>query len=244
METKIVAFVLANFFMVGMTSLAAPSQLTLAGNRCSVTAENLTLVQILDLFKQQLGMKFELPPELRNQVVPMVSLVNMSSRDALVKLMEGFDYDYILQSSPSSPEQVAQLTITEKSSQAAPAVASSSNVHSPPARRFARQVMEDPFSGGEEDESANMANQPVPVNAPTPGPGMVPQGAPGGQLPTGQSNMQGLGATSQGMNQPGMNPQSGIPGLQGTTPQQIQPSGTMVQPFQGESNPINHRSPF
>ncbi len=245
MKKKVLAFMLAHFFLVGMMSWAAPGQLTLAGGRCSLAAENLTLAQILDLFKQQLGVKYELPPELRNQVVPLVSLINVSSRDALVKLMEGFDYDYILQSSASSPEQVAQMTITGKSVQATASIASNSNVIAPPARRFARQVVEDPFSGGgEEDENANMANEPVPINTPAAGPGMVPQGAPGGQLPTGQPNAQGMGTTPQGMVPPGMNSQSGFPGLQGTTPQQIQPSGTLVQPSPGNYNPNNRRSPF
>jgi hypothetical protein len=258
MEKKIMVWMLALSFCLGITSWAAPGQFSIEGNRCSLIGENMTLVQILDLFKQQLGLKYELPPELRNQVVPMVSLVNLSSRDAFVKLLEGIQYDYILLASPSDPGRIAQLTITEKSSQSAPVVASNPNVAAAPARRFNRQVIEDPFSGGgEEDETANMGNEPVPANTPPmgiqpAGQGMMPQGAqsipPGGQSMMGQPNPQGMYNMPQGIqfqNSPGLNMQTGFPGAQGSPPQQNQPNSTIVQPFPGNyNNPNIRRTPF
>jgi hypothetical protein len=258
MRKKNLVWTLAIFMGLEWSVWAGPGQLSMDNHKCSLTAENQTLNQILDGFKQQTGLQYDLPPELRNQVIPMVSFVNLSPRDALMKILEGIDYDYILVASTANSWQIARLTLTEKSSRVVSAgIAVANNSAQPQGRRrFGRQVVEDPFSAGpnEDDENANMVMDPASFNAPPQGsvsaqgtPSSGPQPSPQGQ--GGASSPQGANSSTPypgntGNTMPGMNNSQGIPGLQSPNS-----GSTPIMQFPGQNYPQNNnqntrRTPF
>jgi len=258
MRKKKLVWTLAIFMGLEWVALAGSGQLSVDDHKCTLTAENQTLTQILDGFKQQTGLQYELPPELRNQVIPMVSFVNLSPREALIKILEGIEYDYIMVASNVNSWQVARLTLTEKSSRIASAGIAAANTGPQPQgrRRFGRQVVEDPFNAGptEDDENANMVMDPASFNAPPQG-NVSPQGMPSSGPQSIQQGQAGV-PTPQGMNSstpfpgssgnvmPGMNNSQGFPGLQspnsGSTPIMQFPGQSLPQ----NNNQNNRRSPF
>jgi hypothetical protein len=232
------------FYFLGPQSCPAASNLSTDGRFFSFSSQNDSYAQVLDTFHQQAGVECDVPPELRNQRIPLVEIKGLTLKSALVKILEGSHFDYILISSPGDPEKVRKLIVTGRSVQAA-----SSTGQGPPTnaamvpRRVNRQMAEDPFGGGAdmgiEDAAGNdpMMITPVAENPPVQGQG-VPQPTPPGATPQQSQPIQ----TQQLQSAPGLQQQSIGQPLPPMTPQQVMP-GQSQQPQQG-NNPSTRRTPF
>ena len=242
---------------------SAASKISTDGRFFSFSSQNDSYAQVLDTFRQETGVEYDIPPEMRNQRIPMVEVKGLTLKSALVKILEGSNFDYILISTPEDPEKVRKLIVTGRSVQAAsPTGPGATTAAAVVPRRINRQMAEDPFGGGGdmgmEDASGNdsMMVTPVGENPPPQGQG-APQPMPGAGTP---HPMPGAG-TPQPMpgagtpQQPGQpiqaQPMQSAPGLQQQpigqplppmTPQQVMP-GMGQQPQQG-NNPSNRRTPF
>jgi len=134
---------------------AAPS-VSYDGNAVSLSAENGSFGQVLDLFKQQIGLEYEIPPELSTERLPLLEIKGLSVKAALLKVLEGSNYDYILVAAPGNPEKISKLLITAKSTKIAGTISSSGA--SPFNRRMNHQVVEDPFGGSAEANYEDAVN--------------------------------------------------------------------------------------
>jgi hypothetical protein len=195
---------------------ALPPTLSYDGQTLSLSAENQTFGQVIGLFQRQLGLEIDIPGELNSLRLPLVEIRNLSMREALLKVLEGSNYDYILVAMPGQPDRVRKLVVLGRSAK----IATASN-----AFRSMNRPVEDPFGGGMEaqfEDNANVQPEPVPA-APAQNPpaqGFVP-GQPGVQPVPANPNQ---------------------PAPIGVTPQQAQPQG--LQPFNPFGNQNNRRSPY
>jgi hypothetical protein len=219
----------------------APS-VSFDGQSVNLSAENGSFGQILDMFKQQTGLEYDIPLDFRSQRLPLVDIHGLSMRTALLKIFEGCNYDYILMAEPANPEKISKVLVTGRSTKISSGAVAVAGTALP--RRVARHIVEDPFGGGGEEgvDDANInegeaGNQPAMENPAAPGvapvqPGVQPQ--PGALLP-GQVNP-GQPVPSQPY-PPGMMPQQ-QPGQPLIQPQ-------VLQPVPGNNNnPNDRRSPF
>ena len=228
----------------GAQSCLAASSLSTDGRFLSYSSQNESYTQVLDTFHQQTGVEYDIPPDMRNQRIPLVEIKGLTLKSALVKILEGSNFDYILISSPDDPEKVRKLIVTGKSVQAAASAGSgpATNAAMVP-RRVNRQMAEDPFGGGTdmgiEDASSNdpMMVTPVAENPPGQGAG-APQPMPTAGGPQHSQPIQ----TQQMQSAPGLQQQSIGQPLPPMTPQQVMP-GMSQQPQQG-NNPSTRRTPF
>jgi len=211
---------------VGPTHAAAPT-LSFDGRTLSLSAENQPFGQVMGLFQRQLGLEIDIPGDLSGLRLPLVEVRNLSMREALLKVLEGSNYDYILVAVPEQPDRVKRLVVPGKSSKVSAAAT---------AFRSTNRPLEDPFGGGVEttfEDNANVQPEPVP-NAPAQNPpaqGLVP-GQPGVQPGVVQPGQSGVQAVPVNPNQP-----------VGVAPQQGQPQG--MQPFNPFGvNQNNRRSPY
>jgi hypothetical protein len=205
---------LAMFAGVEAVHAAVPT-LSSDGNTLSLSAENQTFGQVIGLFQRQLGLEIDIPGDLSGLRLPLVEIRNLSMREALLKVLEGSNYDYILVAVPEQPDRVRKLVVPGKSSKVSAAAT---------AFRSTNRPLEDPFGGAVEttfEDNANVQPEPVPT-APAQNPpvqGLVP----------GQPGVQPVPANP---NQPA-----------GVAPQQGQPQG--MQPFNPFGvNQNNRRSPY
>jgi hypothetical protein len=232
---------------------AASPSVSFDGQSVSLSAENGSFGQILELFKQQTGLEYEIPSDLRSERLALVDIHGLSMRAALLKIFEGSNYDYVFIAERADPDKITKVLVTGKSTKISSTVGATGAAAIP--RRVAHQIIEDPFGGGGEeaveDGSINegeAGNQPPLENPAVPGvvpaqPGVQPQ--PGALLP-GQANP---GQVVPGQAVPGQI----VPGQvypPGLIPQQqqgqplIQPQ--VLQPQPGNNNNPNNdrRSPY
>jgi hypothetical protein len=96
-----IALIIGMVLTSGMcfTGLAA-SNLSTDGSFFNFSAQNDSYVQVLDIFRQQTGLEYDIPPEMRSQKIPLVEIRGLTLRSALVKVLEGSNFDYILICSP------------------------------------------------------------------------------------------------------------------------------------------------
>jgi len=139
---------------------AAPS-LAYDGKTVILSAENGSLDQVLQLFKQQTGLEYDVPAELRAQRLPLVEIKGLTVKDALLKVLEGTNYDYILMAVPDNPGKIARLMITGKSTKMAAPAPNRAGAFTQRMNQPA-PVGEDPFGANTEvvDEDANAQNEP------------------------------------------------------------------------------------
>ena len=171
-----VIFLLLVFHVDPHDYLAATS-VSYDGRTLSLTAENQSFGQVMNLLQQETGLQFEIPGDLQAVRLPLVEISNLSVREALLKLLQGSNYDYILIAAPGNPDQVQKLLVPGKSTKIAAASSAFKAASRPP--------VEDPFSGGVEatfDDNPAVQQEPAVINAQPPGQGAVP-GQPGQQQP-------------------------------------------------------------
>jgi hypothetical protein len=241
MKVKSPLFLLLALVVAYREAAAAAPSVSFDGQSVDLSAENGSFGQILDMFKQQTGMEYDIPPDLRSERLPLVDIRGLSMRAALLEIFEGSSYDYIFVGEPANPERISKVLVTGKSTKISSAAVAAAGVAFP--RRVARQIVEDPFGGGGDEgvedvvNEGEAGNQPAVENPAAPAivpaqPGVQPQ--PGTLLP-GQTNP--------------AQPVPGQPYPPGMLPQQqpgqplIQPQ--VLQPVPGNnSNPNDRRSPF
>lgn len=206
---------------------ADPSVFSYDGHTLNLTTENGSIGQVLDLLNKKTGLEFDVPGEFKTLRLPLVEIRGLTVKAALLKVLEGSNYDYILVSGPGDPEKVLRLLVTGKSTRiAASAVASAA-----PNRQMNRQIMEDPFGGGGDynaDDVSNVQSEPPVINA-APAQNVPPQGA--------GANILGVQPATSAPNpyqpvQPGVAPQ--LP--------QGQPQG--FPPFTPLNDPNKGKSPY
>jgi hypothetical protein len=212
----------------------AATSVSYDGRTLSLKAENQSFGQVMNLLQQETGLQFEIPGDLQVVRLPLVEISNLSVREALLKLLQGSNYDYILIAAPGNPDQVQKLLVPGKSTKIAAA---------PSAFKAAtRPAMEDPFSGGIEttvDDNPAVQQEPPVINAQPPGQGTVP--GQSGQQP-GIQPQPGVQPVPANPNQPAM-PGAIFPQQQPQQQQQQQqPQG--LQPFNPFGNQNNKRSPY
>lgn len=222
MKMIICISLLVVFAGVEPTHAAAPT-LSFDGRTLSLSAENQTFGQVMGLFQRQLGLEIDIPGDLSGLRLPLVEVKNLSMREALLKVLEGSNYDYILVAVPEQPDRVRKLVVPGKSSKVSAAAT---------AFRSTNRPLEDPFGGGVEtslEDNSNVQPEPVPT---TPG-----------QNPPVQGSMPGQPGVQPGL-QPGVQPVPANPNQPvGVAPQQGQPQG--MQPFNPFGvNQNNRRSPY
>jgi len=204
------------FAGVEPTHAAAPT-LSFDGRTLSLSAENQTFGQVMGLFQRQMGLEIDIPGDLSGLRIPLVEVKNLSMREALLKVLEGSNYDYILVAAPEQPDRVRKLVVPGKSSKVSAAAT---------AFRSTNRPLEDPFGGGVEtsfEDNSNVQPEPVPT-------------APAQNPPAAQGIVP---------NQPGVQPVPANPNQPapiGVAPQQAQPQG--FQPFNPFANQNNRRSPY
>jgi hypothetical protein len=158
------------FAGVERTHAAAPT-LSYDGRTLSLSAENQTFGQVMGLFQRQMGLELDIPGDLNGLRLPLVEIKNLSMREALRKVLEGSNYDYILVAVPEQPDRVRKLVVPGKSAKVSAAAS---------AFRSTNRPVEDPFGGGVEtsiEDNSNGQPEPVPT---APAQGFVP-GQPGVQ---------------------------------------------------------------
>ncbi len=155
---------------VGTTQAAAPT-LSYDGRTLSLSAENQTFGQVMGLFQRQMGLELDIPGDLNGLRLPLVEIKNLSMREALRKVLEGSNYDYILVAVPEQPDRVRKLVVPGKSAKVSAAASAFRSMNRP---------VEDPFGGGVEtsiEDNSNVQPEPVPT---APAQGFAP-GQPGVQ---------------------------------------------------------------
>ena len=163
-------------FHVDPPDYLAGTSVSYDGRTLSLTAENQSFGQVMNLLQQETGLQFEIPGDLQAVRLPLVEISNLSVREALLKLLQGSNYDYILIAAPGNPDQVQKLLVPGKSTKIAAAASAFKAASRPP--------VEDPFSGGIEttfDDNPAVQQEPAVINAQPPGQGAVP-GQPGQRL--------------------------------------------------------------
>jgi len=177
------------------TTHAAAPTLSYDGRTLTLSAENQTFGQVMGLFQRQMGLEVDIPGDLNGLRLPLVEIKNLSMREALLKVLEGSNYDYILVALPEQPDRVRKLVVPGKSAKISAAASAFRSMNRP---------VEDPFGGGVEtsfEDNSNIQPEPVPT-APAQGfapgqPGVQPvpanpnQPAPVGVAPQ-QAQPQGL----------------------------------------------------
>src|SRR5262245_39156362 len=163
--------------VITSSKVAAPASplVSFDGRSVNLSAENGSFGQILDLFKQQTGLEYEIPPELRSERLALVDIHGLSMRAALLKIFEGSNYDYVLIAERADPDKIAKVLVTGKSTRISSTAAVVVGANAIP-RRVAHQIVEDPFGGGGEEvvEEAGVmegeqGNPPPPENPAAPG---------------------------------------------------------------------------
>jgi hypothetical protein len=242
MKIRLLLFLLLISLIAFREAKAGPSSVSFDGQSVNLSAENGSFGQILELFKQQTGLEYDVPPDLKSERLPLVDIHGLSMRTALLKIFEGCNYDYIFMAEPANPEKITRVLVTGKSTKISSAAAAVAGPGAVP-RRMTRQIVEDPFGGGGEegvDEGVNegeAGNQPQVENPAAPGvvptqPGVQPQ--PGALLP---------GQVAPGQPVPGQLYQPGMMPQQQPGQPLIQPQ--VLQPVPGNNNnPNDRRSPF
>jgi len=177
------------------TTHAAAPTLSYDGRTLTLSAENQTFGQVMGLFQRHMGLEVDIPGDLNGLRLPLVEIKNLSMREALLKVLEGSNYDYILVALPEQPDRVRKLVVPGKSAKISAAASAFRSMNRP---------VEDPFGGGVEtsfEDNSNIQPEPVPT-APAQGfapgqPGVQPvpanpnQPAPVGVAPQ-QAQPQGL----------------------------------------------------
>jgi hypothetical protein len=272
---KNLSFIICLLIFVTMSQSlpAATPSLAYDGKTVILSAENGSLEQVLQLFKQQTGLEYDVPAELKAQRLPLVEIKGLTVKDALLKVLEGTNYDYILMAVPDNPGKIARLMITGKSTKMATPPANRAGAFTQRMNQPA-QVVEDPFGGngeGGDEDSSNAQNEPS-ENMPAQGVAPVPPGAqPGTPSPTQPAvvhplqqvsplqQQQQIGQPLQPFGQPQLQQQQqqqlgqplqqqlGQPLQQQQLGQPLSPQPTqpqVQQPFPPNSNQNNRRSPF
>ncbi len=93
----------------------AQVKLSFDGTRVNLAAENESYGNILNLLGRHTGLEFEIPTELKNKRVPLLEIQGLGVKAALLKIMEGSEFDFLLLGHAGRPDSVSRLIVSGKS---------------------------------------------------------------------------------------------------------------------------------
>ena len=218
-----VALCMLSLLILGKSLCQASSSASYDGKPLTFSIENKTFGQVMELFKEKTGLEYDIPGDLRGFNLPLVEIKNLTLKTALLKVLEGSNYDYILIASPDDAERIVKLLIMGRSSK----IASSGGSAPGSATRAMNKppIVEDPFGGDMGLDEGQVESAPVS--------GVPPQLNPPFQGAQPNPNVV----------QPGQQPGQIQPQFSPPQPGQAQP-GQPVQPVNPYVIPENRRSPF
>ena len=100
--------------------VAAQVNLSFDGSQVNLTASNESYGSILDLLGNHAGMEVDIPHELKSRRIPLLEIRGLRVKDAVVKIMEGSGFDYLLVARAGRPDSLARLIVAGKSRKIAP----------------------------------------------------------------------------------------------------------------------------
>ena len=152
---------------------APPPVAEVSAGQLTIRANGQDFATVLDAVRSATGITIEMPAV--NQPEPVfMTMGPVSTRDALVALLEGTKYNYVIVGSQENAQLVKRVILSERTSQASmPLVASAGEASSAPqAELYGGQ-------GVHEDAEAQNAEPPAPAPPPTP-PAVAPSSVPTG----------------------------------------------------------------
>jgi hypothetical protein len=152
---------------------APPPVAEVTGGRLTIRANGQDFATVLEAVRSVTGITVEMPAE--NQPEPVfMTMGPVSTRDALMALLEGTKYNYVIVGSQENAQLVNRVILSERSSQtAAPLVASVREVTAAP------QPEVYGGQGFQADAEAQAAEPPLPAPPPNP-PAVAPSSVPTG----------------------------------------------------------------
>lgn len=149
---------------------AAPQPIaTLSGGKLTIKAEGESLSTILNAVKAATGITIEGPGQSESERM-YLDIGPVPVRDALVALLEGSNYNYLIQSSAENPQMAKRLVLTARTNQAATTVASTQASAEPDEPSAYGAVQSD-----DQQAPAQVGQAPIPVQ-PIAVPSSVPTG--------------------------------------------------------------------
>lgn len=143
---------------------------TLSDGKLKIKAEGESLSTILNAVKAATGITIESPGQGEGERM-YLDIGPVPVRDALVALLEGSNYNYLIQSSAENPQMAKRLVLTARTNQAATTVASTQTSAEPEEAGAYGAVQPD-----DEQAPAQAAGQAVVPVQPTAVPSSVPTG--------------------------------------------------------------------
>ena len=216
--------------VIGTSAFAAPKgpQVDLIDNKLSVSAEGVTVAQLLQLVDLATGMKSKVPPELGNRRIS-VRFSGLSMTDGVRKMFEGQPLDYVMIQ--------GQGIVVTSASQAGPAGGDALPYNPQPAVQSFDQPFAQEFQGGfqqppmqQQMQQLQQMQQPPTIQTPF---GQMPNPR-AAQQPQPNMPMNGPGQQNSLFPQPGQ----GMNNNNGQVPVQIVPAN------QASPNPFGTPSPF
>lgn len=143
------------------------------GQGLTIRANGQEFASVLDAIRTVTGITVDMPAQNSGEPVFM-TLGPVSTKDALVALLEGTRYNYVIVGSDRDPRVVTRVILSERSSsQPASLVASAQGEPvAPQPELYANQ-------GGREDAEVQSAEPPPPIQPPNP-PAVIPSSVPTG----------------------------------------------------------------
>jgi hypothetical protein len=150
---------------------APPPVAQVTGGELTIHANGQDFATVLDAVRSATGITVEMPAE--NQPEPVfMTLGPVSTRDALMALLEGTKYNYVIVGSQENSQLVKRVILSERTSQASmPLVASNRDASAAPQPEL--------YGGQGVHEDAEAQNAEPPAPPPTP-PAVIPSSVPTG----------------------------------------------------------------
>lgn len=156
------------------TPAVAPSPIAqVISGGLTIRANGQDFASVLDSVRAVTGIAIEMPGEIESDPVFM-NLGPVSTKEALMALLEGTKYNYVIVGSSQDAQAVTRLILSSRSSAGATPLVASSNV-----RPAIPQVEAYGGQGFREDAEAQNAEPPVPGPPPAP-PAVIPSSVPTG----------------------------------------------------------------
>ena len=154
-------------------SVAPQAVAVVTGQGLTIRANGQEFSSVLDAIRTVTGITVDMPTQDRGEPVFM-TLGPVSTKDALVALLEGTRYNYVIVGSDRDPRVVTRVILSERSSSLPGALVASAQEApvAPQPELYANQ-------GGREDAEAQSAEPPPPIQPPNP-PAAIPSSVPTG----------------------------------------------------------------
>jgi hypothetical protein len=199
-----------------------PPSVTYQNGLLTIRAENSTLASVLDEVQSKTGAQIQTPPSAANERV-VIQEGPAPPRAALISLLQGSGFDYIILGSPRDPQAVDRVVLTPHVA----SVATAQPAYSSPYGRSAEQNSEQ----NEDQQGATEApTMPVPVPQAPPAVAAPPRQQQPGQTANGLKTPEQLLQELQQIQQGSQNQQNSNVQQTPRTPPQMPPRRVGVNP--------------